>query len=397
MRYLPITLLLINIAIYTSASAEKPYEVEWIRQIGTSFNDYSNSVTTDEMGNIYITGATYGNLGGPLLGGTDIYVSKFDRQGNNLWTRQFGTTEDDWGCAMTSDSNGNIYISGVTHGIMDGTNANYNTDAFLSKIDGSGNVLWSRQIGTYPDDSSQGVALDAEGNIYIGGRTYGSFEGPSIGPPDFFLVKYNKDGERLWTRQIGTSEGEMCWAVASDHAGGVYMGGFTGGILGDRSFGKLDAVLIKYDSMGNPLWTRQMGTRYADIIYSIAADSSGNVYVCGTTEGSLAGPYAGGKDVFVAKYDGIGNLLWSRQYGTWMNDYGYSITTDTAGNIFVTGSTLGNLAKPNAGYGYEDIFLSKFDSDGNHLWSQQIGNYYRDYLCCNRFLWWGLYCRIYGW
>src|SRR4051812_30188952 len=113
-----------------SAHAES---IEWIRQLGTTTFDQSNAVSTDGTGNVYTSGYTGGNLGGPNAGYDDAFVSKFNAAGNLLWTRQLGTADDDFSSGVSADGLGNIYISGNTHGDLAGPNAGA-VDTFLSKF-----------------------------------------------------------------------------------------------------------------------------------------------------------------------------------------------------------------------------------------------------------------------
>ena len=107
--------------------------------------------------------------------------------------------------------------------------------------------------------------------------------------------------ELAWTRQLGTSSGDISYSVAIDGSGNAYISGYTGGDLGGTNAGLHDAFLAKYDSAGSLLWTRQLGTSSGDY-GSVAIDGSGNVYISGGTGGSLGGPNAGSDDVFLAKY-----------------------------------------------------------------------------------------------
>jgi hypothetical protein len=363
--------LIICVTLVASAWAEAPYNVGWSRQIGTSDYDCSYSVAVDASGNAYISGRTYGNLGGPNAGLDDAFLIKCDGTGNLLWSRQIGTSTTDRSYSVAVDASGNAYISGSTEGSLGGANAGYG-DACLTKYSSAGNLLWSRQIGTSKTDESHSVAVDAWGNAYISGYTYGSLDGVTAGGLDAFLMKYDNAGNILWSRQIvGPSSADWSNSVAVDASGNVYISGYTSGSLGGPNAGLADAFLIKYSSAGNQLWTQQIGTSLWDESRSVAVDASGNVYISGNTQGSLGGPNAGNYDAFLAKYDNTGNLLWSQQIGTSDNDGCMSVALDATGNAYISVTTLGSLGGPNAGV--YDAVLTKYSSAGNLLWSRQIG------------------------
>ncbi len=358
------------------ARAEDPYETVWIRQIGTSVGDCSYGVAVDATGNAWISGYTYGSLGGPSAGAWDAFLAKYDASGNPLWTRQLGTDRGDRSHAVAVDSSGNAWISGYTDGSLGGPNAGL-WDAFLAKYDASGNPLWSRQIGTSGYDESYGVAVDGSGNAWICGYTEGSLGGLNVGGQDAFLAKYDASGNLLWTQQLGTGTSDYGRSVAVDAAGNAWISGYTGGSLGGLNAGGQDAFLAKYDASGNLLWTRQLGTGSEDRSNTVAVDAAGNAWISGYTGGSLGGLNAGGQDAFLAKYDASGNLLWTRQLGTGTTDISHGVAVDAAGNAWISGITSGSLGGGNAG-GF-DTFLTQFDASGDLLWTRQIGTRSSDY------------------
>ena len=130
--------------------------------------------------------------------------------------------------------------------------------------------------------------------------------------------------EQLWLTQFGTSERESAYALAPDGAGGVMVAGGTSGSLGGPNAGLNDAFLARYDGAGNQLWIRQFGTSEGEIAWALAPDGAGGVFIAGHTNGSLGGPTAGPADVFLARYDSAGNRLWIRKFGynvNWSADW----------------------------------------------------------------------------
>ncbi|MCX7427645.1 MAG: SBBP repeat-containing protein [Planctomycetia bacterium] len=181
-----------------------------------------------------------------------------------------------------------------------------------------------------------------------------------MGGIDGFLAKYDSSGEMCWCRQIGTSDFDSTDSVAVDADGNAYVTGFTGfiGALGAAGRVYADAYVAKFDPSGNLLWSHEIGSSSYDQGFSVAVDATENVYVTGVTEGSLGGPNAGDDDVFLAKYDSLGNLLWCEQMGTSAWEWSGSVAVDRAGDVYISGSTEGSLGGPNTGG--PDIFLMKF-------------------------------------
>jgi hypothetical protein len=350
----------------------------WTKQWGTTARDMGNAVAVDDSGNIYVTGYSTGNLDGNTnAGGADIFLTKFNSSGTKQWTRLAGTTGDDQGNAVAADSSGNIYVTGYTSGTLDGNAYAGGGDIFLIKFDRSGNKLWSLLAGTDGFDSGNGIGLDSSGNIYITGFTSGSLDqNTNAGGSDIFLIKYDSSGTKQWTRLAGTIGQDSGTGVAIDNSGNVYVTGLTQGNLdGNINAGPYDSFLMKFDSAGIKQWTRLSGTTGDDQARAVGVDNSGNVYVTGLTQGNLDGNInAGGgyTDIFLMKYDSSGTKQWTRLAGTPSWDMGYGVAVDRGGNVYVTGLTQGNL-DGNINAGPYDSFLMKFDSAGIKQWTRLAG------------------------
>ncbi len=347
--------------------------IEWTRQLGTSDRDDARSVAADALGNVYITGTTWGSLGGPHAGGRDdAFVAKYDATGALQWTRQLGTNDIDEGRGVSTDGLGNVYVAGVTYGSLSGVSSGVGGDVFLVKYDAAGTLQWTRQFGV-PNNDIVGwdVSADGLGNIYVTGE-FRIIEHNS----DAFVAKYDAAGALQWTRQLSTSSNFSTGnGVSADGLGNVYITGFASGDLGGPNAGEGNAFVAKYDGAGDLQWTRQFGD--SDFTYSVdsfgvSADALGNVFVTGRTTGDLGGPFQGGSsDAFVMKYDATGDRQWTRQLGTSSGDESRGIAVDGLGNVYVSGSTAGDLSEPLMGG--SDAFVAKYDSAGDLLWIQQLG------------------------
>ena len=291
---------------------------------------------------------------------------KYNSSGVKQWTRQLGTSAGDAGYGITSDSSGNIYVTGSTSGGLDGTSAGSN-DLFVVKYNSSGVKQWTKQLGTSSYEVGRGITSDSSGNIYVTGDTGGSLDGnTSAGGNDLIVVKYNSSGVKQWTKQLGTSSTEYAYDITSDSSGNVYVTGYTSGALdGNTSAGDRDLFVVKYNSSGVKQWTKQLGTSSYEVGRGITSDSSGNIYVTGDTGGSLDGnTSAGGNDLIVVKYNSSGVKQWTKQLGTSSTEYAYDITSDSSGNVYVTGYTSGAL-DGNTSAGDGDLIVVKYDTNGN--------------------------------
>jgi len=307
-----------------------------------------------------------------------LLISAGTARGQNIgWIRQFGSSATDYAYCVAVDSSGNVYVAGKTDGVLPGQTSSYESDAFVRKYDGSGNEIWTKQFGPGSSDRANGVAVDRSGNIYIAGTTFAALPGQTYlgGDGDDFVRKYDGSGNEIWTRQFGSSDYDGAYGVAVDGSGSVYVAGETGGALPGQTKSSdwfvMDVFLRKYDGSGNEIWTRQFGSREGRGSASVAVDSSGNAYVAGS--GALLGQSSSGPyDAFVRKYDGSGNEVWTRQFGSSAEDSAGGIAVDGSGSVYVAGCTVGVLPGQISSGG-PDAFVRKYDSSGNEIWTRQFG------------------------
>ena len=201
-------------------------------------------------------GYTEGSLDGNTLEGTDdFFVTKYDSSGVKQFTRQLGVAGAlTYGTAVATDITGNVFVVGYTTGGLDGSTLTGTYDFFVTKYNSSGVKQFTRQLGaagaaTFGNE----VTIDASGNIYIVGATGGSLDGNvQAGTDDFFYTKYDNSGVKQYTRQLGVTGRETDGnGVAIDANSNVYIAGSTGGGLdGNTLTGSYDFFVTKFNSSG---------------------------------------------------------------------------------------------------------------------------------------------------
>jgi uncharacterized delta-60 repeat protein len=355
----------------------------WTKQLGVATKSTSGmAVTTDSSGNIFVAGFTYGGLdGNTLTGASDFFVTKYDSTGTKIWTKQLGVaSKNTYGYGVKTDSSGNIFVAGNTTGGLDGNTLTGTKDLFVTKYNSAGTKQWTKQLGVASSDTSgNGVTTDPSDNIFVGGGTFGGLDGNTrTGIQDAFVTKYDSTGAKTWTKQqgaLGPNDLEVS-AAASDSSGNLYVTGFTdGGLDGNTQAGYTDFFVSKYNSAGVKQWTRQLGATNTDVnSNAIAVDSSGNIFVAGDTDGGLDGnTLMGYQDFFVTKYNSSGTKQWTRELGVASKyTYAYGVVTDSSGNVYVAGNTSGGL-DGNTLAGYQDLFITKYNSTGTKVWTRQLG------------------------
>ena len=256
---------------------------QWTVQFGTAENDNISGVAADATG-VYVVGYTNAGLQGSNAGSSDAFIRKYDTDGNVVWTRQFGTSGVDWARAVAVDGNG-VYVTGQANGTLPGQTPAGGDDVFVRKYDLGGNEVWTRQFGSSSGDQGYGIAVDTSG-VYVVGQTNGTLVSQAQGR-DGFLRKYTQDGTVVWTRQFGTNTTDDFTGVAVNSSGVYVSGGTTGTVTGQTKQGGLwDGLVYKFDLNGNAVWLRQFGTTSDDYAYGVSAASQW-VYVAGYTSSSL--------------------------------------------------------------------------------------------------------------
>ena len=229
-------------------------------------------------------------------------------------------------------------------------------------------------VGSASDIAS--VTASRAGVHVVGGRTFGTLPGEtSAGESDLFVRAYDDSGNVLWTRQFGAAGNDDLAGLAIDASGNVIVSGTVCGALpGQSSAGECDVFLRKYNPLGAISWTRQFGTAPSDFGGKVAVDDAGNIALAGATRGSFPGfTVAGFNDAFVARFDAAGNQLWLKQFGTAGSNVANGIAIDSSGAILACGNVQGGLNGQTA-LGNGDAFLMKFDPAGVTQWTVQYGS-----------------------
>ncbi len=402
----------------------------WTKIMGATSDDRGNAITTDSSGNVYVTGDFQGTVNFGLdfgttdiktsAGSTDIYVTKINANGSYGWTKTMGGTSDDRGNAITTDSSGNVYVTGsfmgtVNFGLDFGTTdiktSVVRYDIFITKIDSNGTYGWTKIMGGTLDVVGFAITTDSSGNVYVTGCFSGTVNfGLDFGTTDIktfagyldiYVTKINTNGTYGWTKIIGGTGRDIGNAITTDSSGNVYVTGYFQGTVNfgldfgttdiKTSAGVEDIFITKINANGTYGWTKIMGATLIDIGYAITTDSSGNVYVTGTFYGTVNFGLdfgttdikisAGGADIFITKINSNGTYGWTKIMGATESDYGSGITTDSSNNVYVAGSFYGTVnfgldfgtTDIKSSAGNFDIYVTKVNSNGTYGWTKIMG------------------------
>lgn len=351
--------------------------------------------------------ATIGSSNLVSVGSSDFFVARYDAAGNLIWLRQGGGPSDDRAQSIAIDAAGNLFVAGYLSG--SGIIGNVNLtgfggyDIFLARYDRDGNLLWATNAGSISGDQALGVAVDIATNVYITGlfagtAAFGATNLTATGSTDMFLARYDANGNCIWVTKAGGSAVDQGRAVKCDANGNVFVAGDFNSAT--AAFGSIvltnalssgtsgDIFVAKYDSAGNALWAARGGGINLDSARSIAVDAAGNVVVIGDlsgtgTFGNITLTAAGFTDAFLMKLDANGTVLWARTAGGSSLETGAAVTTDTAGNIFTAGrftgtANFGGIVLVSSGAG-TDAFAAMYAPNGDALWARKGGGALSDF------------------
>jgi uncharacterized repeat protein (TIGR01451 family) len=405
---------------------------KWAKHIGGAGTSQALAITADNNGNVYSTGFTndtaFFDLPAttpfipPITGGQYSYISKSDTNGNYVWLKQLGGASGDFPLSIAVDNAGNVYSCGFFTDTTDfdpglgvynlGSTNYYTSNAYISKLDASGNFVWAKKIGDGENYAFSIAVEPSSGIVYLTGKFSGTCDFDpgagvvnivSAGSEDIFLLKLDVAGNFMWAKSIGSTGLDRGNALVIDPAGFIVATGrfqntvdFDPG-AGTTSFvsaGSDDAFTAKFDTAGNFIWAKHIGGNFEEYGNAITTDDSSNYYVTGLYNGTTnfdpgATNYTlttlGYEDVFIAKYDPAGNFVWLKNIGGTGSDYPNSIVYGSS-SIYIAGyfsnyvdfdPGLGVSPLFSAGMG--DAFTMKLDPSGNLIWARRTGGAYEDY------------------
>ncbi len=381
----------------TFASGNEGYAIT----IDTLGNSYSTGAFNS--GAISFGSTTLINTGGHY----DVFLAKYDSNGNPIWAVKPNGTEtaDNWTQSVSSDKNANIFLTGffgssnLIFGTYTLTNVGVN-NIFLVKYDKNGNVLWAKSAGGSSSDLGYSVSADINGNAIVTGNfssptiVFGSYtltntSHNSTYSNNYFIAKYDANGNVLWAKNdIDTNGNGLSSSISTDINGNSYVTGSLYNTIIIDTYTLTSSVpsngnsvfLAKYDPNGNVLWAKTSTGSGGGGPNFVTTDASGNVFVTGyflppnimfgttmLTPDSIGAGLSSA--IFITKYDANGNVLWVKGAGGTYHDVGYSVSTYTGGVIVSGGFTSPHITfgtytltpPPNA---TDPFFIVQYDLNG---------------------------------
>jgi hypothetical protein len=344
----------------------------------------AQSTVVDSNGNVYVVGNATGNFGNQLnQGSQDVYLTKYDSAGNLQWTKLLGSAASASAYSLALNPQGGVVVAGSTTADLSPTAvADGNNDSFVSEYDTDGNQLWTTQIQTLNQNQANSVSVDASGNVYVGGQVTGPIAAgqTSNGGQDGYITKLDSNGNVVYEQQLGTSGTDSVAAtavtssgdliVASEQNGDAILSKYTGG-----------------NATQSPEWTMDLGAlQNGGSISGLTVSSDGQIYVAGTTSNAnltanggatVANASSGGTNAFVFSATDQGNSVTANTVsyvGTDGETQAGGIAVGPDGTVYLTGTTTGTFAGQTRNIsGTNNTFVTAMAPDGTIDWTNQYG------------------------
>lgn len=301
----------------------------WEKTCGGSGDDVANCIVQSGDGGYVVAGWTT-SFGAGLR---DVYLLKIDSSGNKIWEKAYGGHSGDGAFSIVESGNGEFIAAGITTSFGAG-----NASAYLLKIDSDGNKVWEKTYGGNKDDVANWIIRSGDDGFIVTGWT-DSF---GAGGLDFYLLKIDGDGSKVWEKAYGGSDDDEAIGIVESGDGGFIVAGYTTSEFED-------VCLLKIDADGNKVWEKTYGGNDDDWAYRIVQSGEGGFIITGVTYSFGAGYM----DMYLLKIDGDGNKIWETAIGGSEDDEPWEIIETGDGTFMVAGYTM------SFGAGDADVYLLK--------------------------------------
>jgi uncharacterized delta-60 repeat protein len=278
----------------------------WTQLLGGSGWDEAKCLTVGADGAIYMAGYTKSNLDGQTnIGSADVFLTRYNPDGTKSWTKLLGGTGGECAYSLATGADGAIYMAGTTDSNLAGQTNSGGNDAFITRYNPDGTQVWTKLLGGPSDEWNRSLTIGADGAIYMAGSTRGNLNGQiNSGSEDAFITRYSPNGTLVWTKLLGGTGGDEANSLMTGHDGSVYMAGpTTSNLDGFTNGGKYDVFVTRYNPDGTKSWTKLMGGAGDDHPSKLMIGADGAIFMAGTSTSNFDGQAnSGGMDAYLVKF-----------------------------------------------------------------------------------------------
>ncbi len=386
-------LLLVQFAIFQTYT-QAPTKA-WDKTIGGSSNEQAYSIIQTSDGGFAVAGHSQSTISGDKSeanrGLSDYWIVKLNNTGQKVWDKTFGGSNNDYCVSIISTSDGGFVVAGSSFSTISGDKSEANkaqVDYWVLKLDNTGQKIWDKTFGGGLNGNwGNSIIATNDGGFIVSGysncdNTFDKSE-PSKGGNDFWILKLNSTGQKVWDKTIGGSSADTPASIIATSDGGfVVAGTSSSNISGDKSEisrGLEDYWMVKINSTGQKVWDKTIGGDGIDIALSITGTSDGGFVIAGRSNSLLGGDKSetrqGSDDYWIVKLNSTGQKVWDKTIGGSLAEQANSIITTSDGGFVVTGTSSSNISgdKSELNKGGQDYWIVKLNSTGQKVWDKTIG------------------------
>ncbi|MEK6481832.1 T9SS type A sorting domain-containing protein [Catalinimonas sp. 4WD22] len=408
--YISILSVSLSLLICTS-TATAQVVVQWDKTLGGSIDDYLRDVISTPDGGYLLTGTSNSDKSGDKsedsrgetldYNASDYWIVKIDSQGNKQWDKTIGGNSYDQLNSTIQTPDGGYLLGGTSDSNASGDKSENDKgggDYWIIKIDEQGNKIWDKTIGGSSYDQLNSTTQTPDGGYLLAGTSRSPASGDksedSRGPRDYWVVKVDKQGNKIWDMTFGGSSFEELGSIISTPDGGYLLAGTSrSGTSGDKSEDNRgigwssDYWIVKIDNHGNKQWDKTFGGNEDEVFSDLITTSEGGYLLAGYSNSPSSGDKSEDSedlnwDYWIVKIDVNGNKEWDKTLGGNQNDYLQSVVSAPEGGYLLAGHSDSNASadKSEDRKGIDDYWVVKVDVQGNKQWDKTIGGDNYDYL-----------------
>ena len=292
----------------------------WRKMLGGKKSDRGMAISRAKDGSLLVLGS------GKSFNDNadrDLYVAKLSLDGKVIWEKHFGGERDEYAGGIAGTDNGGVMIVGSSESFS----RRGAKDIYIVHLNKDGKLLSERTIGGKHNDEAKSLTRTADGNFMMAGAR----EVSHAGDADFFLMKLDQEGKKIWAKTLGQNENDVLNAVAPTPDGGIVATGSTRSYMSEQT----DLAVMYFNKDGKLIWFKIYGFKYYDEGNAITMTKDGNYLVAGTTNSMGKGDF----DNYIIALDAKGKLIWSKLYGDKNKDIAHGITRTSDGGVVVVGES----------------------------------------------------------
>ncbi len=388
---------IIVIVLYCFKTYSQAPNILWDKTVGGNGSDYVENICRTNDGGFIIAGNSNSENSGDKSdnsrGVYDYWIVKFDNQGNKIWDRTFGGQGEDYNPNIVQTNDGGFLICGQSNSGISGDKTEVSRggyDFWLLKIDGFGNKLWDKTIGGNGSENMGNIIATSSGEFIISGHSYSSISAEKsenqIGAGDYWIIKINYLGEKVWDKTIGGNFQDVFPEIISTDDGGFLLSGSSdSGITGSKSAlnkGGFDYWVLKLNGSGEKVWDKTFGGNNDDFSVSTAKSNDGGYIITGYSKSGFSQDKTepsrdlfGYNDYWIVKINEFGEKVWDKTIGGWSEDEVSSVVTTNDGGFIIAGQSKSSNHedKTEVNFGDFDFWLVKINHLGQKVWDKTLG------------------------